>query len=124
MVLTSTLYKFLAYGAMYNPGSFMDESCPPITHHSSLTIGPHSLLSLSSLSCKSSCQLHAALFLTHVYVNWTHVHASELDDDDTTDGGVLVQESGAPSNFDATAALLTCLCGQDKSKATNIQMVR
>lgn len=109
------------------PFSLTSSLPPPSSHppHTPPPTGPHSLLSVSSLSDKSSCQLHAAIFLTHIYINWTLVHSTELDEDDPAESvGVLAQGDEAPRKFDVSSALLTCLSDQDKSKAINIQMVR
>ena len=87
--------------------------CPS---YPSLPLGAQDLLSVSSLDDKSSCQVQAAHFLCHVYINWSIIHSTE----DVT----VVGEGVAGKKFDIKRTLVSLLSEHDKSKATNLQIVR
>jgi len=67
------------------------------------------------LSDKGCCQLQAALFISHVYINWFLI--CEQGDD------ITAASEDRDKKFDVKKALIAVLCERDKSKAVNIQIV-
>lgn len=82
------------------------------------------MLSLSSLSDKSFCQLCAALFLAHVYINHSLVQPVESDNDEVAEKPEGTSGHGtALTKFEITSALYKCMSEQEKSKPISLQMV-